>query len=218
MLRHPSEHGTSSVGKYLLAKAHSAKLNELTEFKVTELTTSMLDKTALAILTRQGSQRISIVSLQGKIRFDIQLDPYWPQWQTQRSTLADRDFETSKFHQDMWNRYHMVGFVSAHIPRKALSHLELRWLYKALRDDLVLPSATTLSNICRMEYALTLDAIRKQLPSRNTFHLALDRWTSTNKVAITSVIAYHMERNNALRDVQLAFDDVDHLFLPHFES
>jgi hypothetical protein len=29
--RHPSEHGTGSVGKYLLATAHIAQLNELTE-------------------------------------------------------------------------------------------------------------------------------------------------------------------------------------------
>jgi len=28
VLRHPSEHGTSSMGKHLLAKAHIAKLNE----------------------------------------------------------------------------------------------------------------------------------------------------------------------------------------------
>ena len=31
----------------------------------------------------------------------------------------------------------------------------------ALRDDLVLPCATTLSNICLMEYALTVNAIEK---------------------------------------------------------
>jgi len=30
VLCHPSEHGTSSMGKHLLAKAHIAKLNELT--------------------------------------------------------------------------------------------------------------------------------------------------------------------------------------------
>jgi len=30
VVRHPSEHGTSSMGKHLLAKAHIAKLNELT--------------------------------------------------------------------------------------------------------------------------------------------------------------------------------------------
>ena len=218
VLRHPSEHGTSSMGKHLLAKAHIAKLNELTESEVTELTSSTVDETALAILKRQGSRGITIVSLQRKTIFDIQFNPYWPKWQTKRSKLADKDFETSEFHQDTWNRYLMLGFVSAHIPWNAISNLELRRSYKALRDDLVLPSATTLSNICRREYALTVDAIKKQLPLRNKVSLALDGWTSTNKLAITSVIAYYMDRNWALREVQLAFDEVNRLFISRFES
>jgi len=50
VLRHPSEHGTSSMGKHLLVKAHIAKLNELTESEVTELSSSTADETALAIL------------------------------------------------------------------------------------------------------------------------------------------------------------------------
>ena len=112
----------------------------------------------------------------------------------------------------------MLGFVSAHIPWNAISNLELRRSYKALPGDLVLPSATTLSNICRREYALTVDAIKKQLPLRNKVSLALDGWTSTNKLAITSVIAYYMDRNWALREVQLAFDEVNHLFISRFES
>ena len=99
-----------------------------------------------------------------------------------------------------------------------MSNLELRRSYEALRDDLVLPSATTLSNICQREYALTLDAIKKQLPVRNKVSLALDRWTSTNKLAVTLVIAYYMDRNWALRKVQLAFDQVDRLFYSRFES
>jgi len=63
VLRHPSEHTTSSMGKYLLAKAHIENLNELTESEVTELTSSTLDETALAVLKRQGSRGITIVSL-----------------------------------------------------------------------------------------------------------------------------------------------------------
>jgi hypothetical protein len=55
-LHHPSEHGTSSIGKHLLAKAHIAKLNELTESEVTELTSSMVHDTAVAILKRVGSR------------------------------------------------------------------------------------------------------------------------------------------------------------------
>ena len=55
VLCHPSAHGASSMGKHLLAKAHIAKLNELTESEITELTCSTVDETALAILRRQGS-------------------------------------------------------------------------------------------------------------------------------------------------------------------
>jgi hypothetical protein len=76
VLRHASEHGTSSMRKHLLAKAHIAKLIELTKSEVTELTSMTVDETALAILKRQGSRGITIVSLQRKLRFDILFDPY----------------------------------------------------------------------------------------------------------------------------------------------
>jgi len=64
------------MGKHLLAKAHMAKLNELTESEVTELTSSKVYETALAILRRQGSQGISIVSLLSQVILDIQVVPY----------------------------------------------------------------------------------------------------------------------------------------------
>jgi chaperone required for assembly of F1-ATPase len=111
----------------------------------------------------------------------------------------------------------MLGIVSAHILWNAISNLELRRSYEALRDDLVLPSTTTISNICQSEYALSVDVIKKQLPIRNEVSLALDRWTSTNKLAITSVIAYYMDRNWALREVQLAVDQVNSWFCFRFE-
>jgi len=57
-----------------------------------------------------------------------------------------------------------------------------------------------------------VDAIKKLLPTRNKVCLALDGWTSTNKLPITSVIAYYMERNWAKWEVQLAFDEVNSLF------
>ena len=76
VLSHPSEHGTSSMGKHLLANTHIAKLNETTESEVTELTCMAVDETALALLKSQGSRGITIVSSQRKITFDIQVDPY----------------------------------------------------------------------------------------------------------------------------------------------
>ena len=112
----------------------------------------------------------------------------------------------------------MLGFVSARIPWNTISNFEVRRSYKTLRDGLVLPSATTLSNICGREYALTVDAIKKQLPSRNKVSLGLDGWTSRHKLAIMSVIASYMDRNWAFRQVQLTFDEVDRLFFSRFES
>jgi hypothetical protein len=112
----------------------------------------------------------------------------------------------------------MLGFVSALIPWNTISNLELQPSYKALRDDLVVPCATTLSNICRREYPRTVDAINKQLPLRSKVSLALGRWTSTNKLAITSLIAYYMDLNWALREVYLAFDDINRLFCSRFQS
>jgi len=93
----------------------------------------------------------------------------------------------------------------------------LRQSYKALRDDLVLPSAMTFGNICWTEYALTVDVIKMQLPLQNIVSLALDGCTSTNKIAIKLVIAYYTAWNLALCKVQLAFDEVDRLFCSCFE-
>jgi len=53
VLCHPSEHGTSSMGKHLLAKVQIAKLNDLTESEVIEFTSLTGDESALAILKRQ---------------------------------------------------------------------------------------------------------------------------------------------------------------------
>jgi len=145
------------------------------------------------------------------------IDSYWRKWQTKCSKLGPKDVETSEVLQETWNRYVMLWFVSAHLPWNAISKLELGRSYKTVRDHLVLLSAANFGNICWRDYALTVDAIKKQMPSRNKVSKALDRWTSTNKHAITSVSSYYMDQNWALREVQLAFKDVDRLFLSTFE-
>jgi hypothetical protein len=65
---------------------------------------------------------------------------------------------------------------------------------------------------------VTVDAIRKQLASRNKVSLAWDKGISVNKFAITSLFAYYTDRNWALREVQLAFDQVDSEFFFYFAS
>jgi len=52
VLRHPSEHGTSSMGQHLLENAHIANVNKFTKSELTEVTSSTVDETAMAILKR----------------------------------------------------------------------------------------------------------------------------------------------------------------------
>jgi hypothetical protein len=87
-----------------------------------------------------------------------------------------------------------------------------------LHSELFLVLATTLGNICRREYALTVDAIKTQLPSRNKVSLNIDGCISTNTLSITSVVAYYMDQNWALDEEQLAFNKIDCLFFSRFES
>jgi len=204
--------------KLLLAKAHVANLNKLTESEVTELTIATVNETAVAILKSQESCGITIVSLQRNIQFVIQFNPYCSKWQTKLWKMAPKDFETSEYHQDMWYGYLMLGFVSAYIPWNAVSNLELEQSDKVLCNDLVLQSATTLTNICWRQHPVTVNAIKKQLLSWNVVRLAWDGWTSMNKVAITLVIAYYMDRNGPLSEVQLALDKVECLLFSCFES
>jgi len=63
-------------GETLGAKAYVAKLNEYTEPKVTELTSSMVDESAFPILKRQRSHGITMVSSKRKLIFDIQVNLY----------------------------------------------------------------------------------------------------------------------------------------------
>src|SRR3977135_1901706 len=112
-----------------------------------------------------------------------------------RTRLADRDYTFEDYNPQMWSRFLMLGFLSAHIPFHAISNLELRRAFLALRTDIKLPSASNMGNLCSREYGLTLAAIKRQLPDQNKVSLALDGWTSCNRLAIESVIGYYIDRD-----------------------
>jgi len=186
---------------------------------VTELTSVMVDETAFAILKKNGSGGITILSSQRKFMFDMQVDPYRSKWQTKCSKLVATDIKGSKFHHDMWNRYLMLQFVSAHIPWHSITNLKLQRSNTAWRSDLVLPSTMTHCNNHRKQYALTVDGIKQQLPSQNTVSLVFDGWTSAHNLAIPfRVIAAYVNQNWTLRKVQLALHEVHRLLFSTFKS
>jgi len=135
-----------------------------------------------------------------------------------QSIRDDKNDETVEFHQDTWNRYHMLEIVLSHDPVKPIFHLELRLSYDASNSDAVQPSCSTLRNVSPRQYSLAVNAIKKKLPSRNRVSIALDRGTWTNTLTRKSVITSYGDQNWSLGEVQLAFNDVDYHFFSYYPS
>lgn len=118
------------------------------------------------------------------------------------------DLPVVNFDQHSWNRYLLLGLLSAIIPLNAISNKEFRRVFFMLRPDIRIPSVGTLTNLLSREYEMTLAAIKGQIPLGQKVSIALDGWTSQNRLAITSVIMYYITRNWKLEEVQIAFEEV----------
>jgi len=85
VLRQPSDHGTSSMRKHLLAKAHITRVNKLTESEVTVSTSSTVDDTALPLLqscVSNGSGPPSSVRVRVATKL---LQNWWSGWSTNQN-------------------------------------------------------------------------------------------------------------------------------------
>jgi hypothetical protein len=122
--------------------------------------------------------------------------------------MADGDLVSTEFDRRSWNRYLLLGLLSALVPFHVLRDRQFRRIFQILRHDIKLPSISSLTNLLHREYETTLLAIKSQIPKGQKVSLALDGWTSKNNLAITSVIAYYIGRNWSLEEVQLAFEEV----------
>jgi len=95
VLRHPSQLGTSSMGIFLLAKVHIAKLNNLTESEISELTSTTIDETTLAICKRQESCGLTIVSSQKKFIFNSYILSILTQWTDTKPQTGSKELRIS---------------------------------------------------------------------------------------------------------------------------
>ena len=118
------------------------------------------------------------------------------------------DLPRVSFDQQTWNRYLLLGLLSALVPLNAMSNMEFRRVFFTLRPDVKIPSVGTLSNLLAREYNLTLVGIKNQIPVGQKVSIALDGWTSQNRLAITSIILYFISKNWKLEEVQIAFEEV----------
>ena len=124
----------------------------------------------------------------------------------------DLDIAVKEFDPHTWNRYLLLGFLSALIPFNTITNPELRRILFPLKADLNLPSVSILRRLLATDYEKTTKAIRDNIPEGQKVGLALDGWTSSNKLAISSVIMYYISKSWELQKVQIAFEEVCGLF------
>jgi hypothetical protein len=123
-------------------------LIKLIESDITLWTRAGVNAQAMVGFKKKGSQGMMVASWSCSIQNITESSLNWHVWQTEHLKVADSDYPTVEFHHDTWNCQLMLGCVSAHIPWNVISNLELRQSFNALLSDLVLPSTSTLSNIC----------------------------------------------------------------------
>lgn len=62
VLAHPSENGTSTMGKHLTTKAHKLQLDKLTQSDLSIITGTAGEEQALAVLKKKGSHGVMVAS------------------------------------------------------------------------------------------------------------------------------------------------------------
>ena len=124
------------------------------------------------------------------------------------TSSAKQDLPIVGFDQESWNRYLLLGLLSALIPLNAILNPEFRRVFSILRSDVQIPCVSTLINLLAREYQMTIVAIKNQIPRGQKVSIALDGWTSQNRLAITSAILYYISNNWTLEEVQIAFEEV----------
>ena len=132
---------------------------------------------------------IRSVLRRGKSISQFRFYVYFLNWQTNLFDVAAMDIETAEYHQDNCNCILMLRFVLADIRLKTISYAAPRCLFNAWQSEIVWHLANTPSNICRREYILPAEAIKKQLLSRNKVSLPLDSWRWMDKIKIVLVFA-----------------------------
>ena len=124
------------------------------------------------------------------------------------TSSAKQDLPIVGFDQESWNRYLLLGLLSAPIPLNAISNPEFRRVFSILRSDVQILCVSTLTKLLAREYQMTIVAIKNQIPRGQKVSIALDGWTSQNRLAITSAILYYISNNWTLEEVQIAFEEV----------
>ena len=116
------------------------------------------------------------------------------------------DLDASRQQKISWM---MSAHLSAHIPFNAVHNLEYRRFLRSIsHGQFGIPSRSKLQRGLKKEYQKAIEQLTALFPKDTRVSIALDGWTAAHRVAILSIIAYHIDRNWNLVKSQLGFEQV----------
>jgi len=89
----------------------------------------------------------------------------------------------------------MKSVIAANLPFQTLEHPQFHHLLNLLRPNIHIPSSTTIR--CSIhEYGKEVhQKLKKTLPEDTFLHLAIDCWTSPNKLVFMGTTLHYMDQN-----------------------
>jgi hypothetical protein len=98
--------------------------------------------------------------------------------------------------------------ITANLPASFVDNPDLQMLLHMLREDIKIPSRKSMKSLVNEELLDAENTIRDSFPKRRKISLALDAWTSPNKIAFLAIVAFWMGDDWKLRKQLIGFEQL----------
>jgi len=112
------------------------------------------------------------------------------------------------FSQHDFEEYFLKAFLATNLAFNCSNTLAFRRVFKYIRPGVKIPSPTILMWHLKRLGKSTVDDIRTCIPAPGKISLAADIWTSPNKLAFLSIVAYWISDSWQMEEVLIAFEEI----------
>ena len=116
------------------------------------------------------------------------------------------DNEVPQYSKEGFQHEVLKCFIALNIPFRNADHQQLRKLFKMLRSTVDCPSAEKLRKDLNFEADKVREKIKEELKGVQKVSLALDAWTSPNKLAFLAIVVYYITPDWKYRHALIAFE------------
>lgn len=121
---------------------------------------------------------------------------------TADSTLPDG------YDQAQFDCFFIEAVLATNIPFYAANNAAFRRVFKYLKRDVLLPSPTTIRGRLHSICVEIVGKIKAEIPTGVKISIAVDAWTSPNKIAFLAIAGYWITDDWELKEVLLGFEQI----------